>query len=166
MFGKTKATVALVSWADVDNALRQLGECENQLTEIEVELNRQQAQAKKAAGEKAAPLQEQHKALTADIRKFVKAHRKELDGKTKKLSHGETGFRLSTSCVIPAGKEDAVIQMLKKLNMLDCLNITERVNRDVLKTYPEEIVARTGAYIQPIDKFWVQTDHESLRGGK
>lgn len=154
----------LDSWAAVDAAIMELGECERRVTEIELELNRQTAELTKAAGEKSAPLVEQQKALTAAIKKFVKIHKAELDGKSKKLNHGETGFRASTKCVIPKNEDKNVIKMLKKLDMLDCLIIDEKVNRDVLKTYPEGVVAQTGARLEPLDTFWVEPHQEKLKG--
>lgn len=153
----------LSSWEDVDETLRLMGECKNQIAEIELEMNRKQAEIKQAASDEAQPYQELLKEMLADVKKFVRKRKKELDGKSKKLNHGSTGYRASVNCVIPEGKEREVIKMLKKLDMMDCVDIKETVNRNTLKTYSADAVAQTGAYLKNVDNFWLETEFDRLK---
>uniref|UniRef100_UPI003D08A498 host-nuclease inhibitor Gam family protein n=1 Tax=Caloranaerobacter sp. DY30410 TaxID=3238305 RepID=UPI003D08A498 len=84
-----------------------------------------------------------------------------LNGKTKVLNFGRTGFRKSTKIVLR--KVENVIKNLKALNMLDCIKVKESVNKEVLKKYSDEEIARVGAIKKVEDVFWYEVDREQLQ---
>ncbi|MEG0091010.1 MAG: host-nuclease inhibitor Gam family protein [Oscillospiraceae bacterium] len=149
------------SWNDVDKALKEIADCESCITEIEVDMNRQINEAKDDADKMSKPAKDRVKKLELCIKEFVEANRVELDGKTKMLNFGKTGYRISTKMVIPS-IEEAIVK-IKQHNMLDCLNIKESINKDVLKKYPVEEIIKTGGYLKQTDEFWYETFKEELQ---
>ena len=68
-------------------------------------MNKQMNGIKITAAQEAKPHHDRISSLEKDIKQFVTEHRDELGGKkTKTLNFGETGFRKSTSVVIPKDK--------------------------------------------------------------
>lgn len=155
---------ALTSWADVDNTMKLIGELQGSLCDLEVEMNRQLAAVKEKTDKQAQPLHTKIKVLEKDIKEYVDRHRSEIEGKTKKLNFGSTGYRLSSKVVIPKTilKED-FIATLKRQGLTDCIKTEESVLRDVLKTHPREVVLGTGASLQSKDEFWYEIDKERLQ---
>ena len=77
------------------------------------------------------------------------------------LSFGKTGYRLSTKVIIK--KVANTISALKKLGMTDCITTKESVNKDMLRTYPEEKLFEVGASLKKEDTFWYETDRDKLK---
>ncbi len=151
------------AWEDVDNALKLIAQLEGSLTELQVDLNRQLASAKEKADKLAQPIHNKIALLEKDVKDFVSRHREELDGKTKKLTFGKTGYRLTTKLVIPKDirKED-FIATLRRQGLTDCIKTEESILRDVLKTHTKDEVLATGAYLNTKDEFWYELDQETL----
>ncbi|NPV89798.1 MAG: host-nuclease inhibitor protein Gam [Firmicutes bacterium] len=162
---RIKNQPVLKNWAEVDAVLREIAEKEIQIEEIEGEMNKQINGVKISAGLEAKPLQDRIDKLGKDVKEFVTEHKDELDGKTKALNFGSTGFRLSTSVIIPRAKEkvEAIIKSLKVRRMTDCINVVETVNKDVLKKYGEDEIIKVGARLKKEDVFWYETAREKLR---
>lgn len=160
---KVETLPRLRSWEEVDQALRQVLECESCVDEINVELNRQVAEAREEADRRAQEAVCSIKRLSADIRDFVVSHRDEISGKTKQLNFGCTGFRVSTSLVVPPGKAADIICNLRQHGMNDCINVKETVNKEVLKKYKSEDILKVGAYMKSVDEFWYEVDKERLK---
>ncbi|MEG1954103.1 MAG: host-nuclease inhibitor Gam family protein [Hydrogenoanaerobacterium sp.] len=160
---KVETAPTFTAWCDVDNAMQTIIECEGCIDEINAELNRKLAASKQEMDTKAKPLTERIKKLEYDIKDFVIRHRDEIDGKTKQLNFGKTGFRMSTSLVLPASRTDEIIANLKRYDMNDCINTKESVNKDVLKKYKSEDILKTGASLKSTDDFWYEVDKERLK---
>lgn len=110
---------------------------------------------------KAKQFQERIERLGIYVKDFVQDNKAELDGKTKQLNFGKTGFRLSTKLVLK--KVDQVLENLKKLKMDDCIIVKESVNKDVLKKYPEADIIKVGGTLKKEDIFWYETEREKLQ---
>jgi len=162
---KIKETPNFKTWEDIDNALKEIAEAEIDLLDIEGEMNKQIAGAKVTAAQEAKPLQDHISALGKDIKAFVEEHREELDGKTKTLNFGKTGFRLSTKILLPKAKEklESLINTLKSRKMHDCIVTTETINKDVLKKYSEDEIVKVGLVLKKEDVFWYEADREKLQ---
>jgi phage host-nuclease inhibitor protein Gam len=163
---KIKESPVFKTWADVDDALKKIAEAELDLVDIEGEMNKQIQGIKLTASQEAEPINDRIASLGKDIKAFVEEHRDELDGKTKMLNFGKTGFRLSTKVVLPKPKEKlaAIIKSLKARKMTDCIVTVENINKDVLKSkYTEDEIIRVGASLKKEDTFWYETDKEKLQ---
>jgi phage host-nuclease inhibitor protein Gam len=165
---RIKEQPTLKNWAEVDAALREIAEKEILIEEIEGEMNKQINGIKISSGLEAKPHQDRIDKIGKDIKDFVTEHKDEIDGKSKALNFGSTGFRLSTSVIIPKAKEkvEAIIKSLKIRKMTDCINVVETVNKEVLKKYSEDEIIRVGGKLKKEDVFWYETAREKLKAAK
>lgn len=151
----------LTSWDEVDLTLKEIAENEIALEVIEAQMNEEIHNIKLAAEVKAKKHREAIEKLGLYVKTFVEENRTELSGKTKVLSFGKTGYRLSTKVIIK--KVANTISALKKLGMTDCITTKESVNKDMLRTYPEEKLFEVGASLKKEDTFWYETDRDKLK---
>ena len=151
----------LKSWEEVDACLKVMGDAENQISVITAEMNAAIAEAKKAAEEKAAQYKEMIKQNEGKIKEFTTVRKEDMKGKSLQLTFGTVGFRQSTKLSLPqdTGK---VILKLRENGMADCINVKETINKDMVKSYPEEDILKIGGYLQKTDTFWYETDKDTL----
>ena len=140
----------LKTWADVDRNLMKIAENEIAIENIVGEMNKQINGIKMIADQEAQPHHE---------------HREDLGKKkTKDLTFGQCGFRLSTSVGLPKGAEK-LAEMIKKLRsrkMTECVVTTEKVDKEALKKYGKDIVTAVGATWKQKDTFWYDVNKETL----
>lgn len=153
----------LKSWDEVDDTMKQLLEAQSCIDQIEINMNREIAEAKEKAAKLAEPAQSRIKKLEVYIKDFVTDHRSELNGKSRKLNFGSTGFHLTKHLIVPKGTENAVLAKLHQLGLLDCIRGKETVNKEVLKQKAPEIISETGAYVNTKDDFWYELDQDKLQ---
>lgn len=84
---KVTSVPALADWGAVDNALRDIRECQHTLAEMAVQRDRQIDSIKADYAQGALPLQNRVKALESEVKAYVDLHRAELDGKGKRIHH-------------------------------------------------------------------------------
>lgn len=162
---KIKEAPVLKTWEDVDKSLKEIAEKEIRLEEIEGEMNKQINGIKIAAALEAKPHQDRIDKLGKDIKEFVTEHKEEIEGKTRVLNFGKTGFRLSTTLSLPSAKDklEKIINKLRKRKMEDCIIVKESVNKEVLKKYDEEVIIEIGGTLKKTDTFWYETDREKIQ---
>ena len=151
---------ALKSWDEVNLALKELAECELAIESIEGKLNTNIADLKLQAESVAAPIQERIEKLAVQVKEFTEENRADIPGKTKKMNFGQVGFRQSTK--INVKSIQATLKLLKAKGMVNCINVKEAINKDILREYPDEVIASVGAKKKVEDTFWYETDRESL----
>lgn len=149
-------TPTLKTWEDVNDALRQIAEAQIALGDIESAMQKQIVGAKKAAEEQSKPYNDRVSKLEREIKDFVEDHRADLGkAKSKLLTFGEVGFRLSTAVSLPKAKEklEEIIRRLKARKMTDCIVVEEKVSKEALKKYGEDTVNAVGATWKQKDVF-------------
>ena len=149
-------TPTLKTWEDVNDALRQIAEATIALGDIESEMQKQVVGAQKAAEQQSKPYNDRIAALEREIKDFVTDHRDEMGkAKSKALTFGEVGFRLSTAISLPRAKEklEEIIRRLKARQMTDCIVVEEKVSKEALKKYGEDTVNAVGATWKQKDVF-------------
>lgn len=151
----------LKSWEDVDACLKVMSDAENHLSMITAEMNAAIAQAKKEAEERAAQFKETIKQNEGKIKEFTTIRKEDLKGKSKQLTFGTVGFRQSTKLLLPSDTAEVILK-LRENGMADCINVKETINKDTVKSYPEEDILRIGGYLQRSDTFWYETDKDTL----
>lgn len=145
----------LRNWEQVDEALKAIAEAENELEMLHSAMNLQVDALKKEFDEAARPYHEKVKQNELLIKEFTAASRAEMEGKSKKLTFGTVGFRMSTKLGLP--KDVAkVIANLRKYGMEKCITTKESVNKDVLKTYEEKDILKVGGKLQKEDTFYYE----------
>lgn len=151
----------LNSWEQVDECLKVMSDAENQISVIEAEMNAAIAEAKREAAEKAAQYKEAIKQNEGKIKEFTTARRNELKGKSRQLTFGTVGFRQSTQLLLPQDTAEVILK-LRENGMADCITVRESINKDTVKTYPEEEILKIGGYLRRTDSFWYETDKDKL----
>ena len=147
---------SLKTWEDVNDALRQIAEAQIAIGDIESDMQKQIIGAQKVAEEQTKPSRDSVSRLEREIKAFVTDHRDELGkGKSRTLTFGEVGFRLSTSITLPRAKEkvEEIIRRLKSRQMTDCIVVEEKVSKEALKKYGEDTVNAVGATWKQSDVF-------------
>lgn len=152
----------LESWEQVDDALKELLICQEQIEQLEQELNLQITAAKERLVADTKPLQEQIGRLEKQIRDYAGFHREELQGKSRRLNFGVIGFRQSSSVSVPTGRIPEIIAALREQHMDDCVSIKEAVNKDALRRYPLEKLQAVGCDIRQKESFWYEVRREEL----
>ncbi|MCI8742758.1 MAG: host-nuclease inhibitor protein Gam [Lachnospiraceae bacterium] len=161
----------LKTWEDVNEALRQIAEAQIAANDIESDMQKQILGAQKIAEEQTRPYKDSIARLEREIKLFVTDHREDLGkGKSRTLTFGEVGFRLSTSVTLPRAKEklEEVIRRLKSRQMTDCILVEEKVSKEALKKYGEDTVNAVGATWKQSDVFGYEVNIarlEQIRAG-
>lgn len=161
----------LKTWEDVNDALRQIAEAQITASDIESDMQKQILGAQKIAEEQTRPYRDSIARLEREIKMFVTDHRDDLGkGKSRTLTFGEVGFRLSTSVTLPRAKEklEEVIRRLKSRQMTDCILVEEKVSKEALKKYGEDTVNAVGATWKQSDVFGYEVNIarlEQIRAG-
>ena len=153
------------TWEDANDALRQIAEAQLALADIEGEMNKQILGAKKAAEEQSKPYKDRVAKLERELKDFVTEHRADMGKtKTRALTFGEVGFRLSTSVSLPRAKEkiEEIIRRLKTRQMMDCIVVKEDVSKEALKKYGEDTVNAVGATWKQQDVFGYELNFSKL----
>lgn len=153
------------TWEDANDALRQIAEAQLAVQDIEGEMNKQILGAKKAAEEQSKPHKDRIAKLERELKDFVTEHRADMGkAKSKILTFGEVGFRLSTSVSLPRAKEkiEEIIRRLKNRQMMDCIVVKEDVSKEALKKYGEDTVNAVGATWKQQDVFGYELDFAKL----
>ncbi len=153
----------LQSWEDADRALMEIARAEIEIAKIEGDMNIEINQIKERADRACAPLRAQIIELGKQLKTFAELNRPDFkSAKTRTLTFGELGFRASTSVVIKPALMEKIIDNLRKLGMDDCIKVSETVNKEVLKTYPEAQIIASGASLKKDDTFWYETNKQNL----
>lgn len=128
-------------------------------------MNKQILGAKKAAEEQSKPYKDRVAKLERELKDFVTEHRADMGKtKTRALTFGEVGFRLSTSVSLPRAKEkiEEIIRRLKTRQMMDCIVVKEDVSKEALKKYGEDTVNAVGATWKQQDVFGYELNFSKL----
>lgn len=141
------AEPSLKSWDEVNSTLRKIRDAEIALQQIEADMEKCVADVKEKAEEQSIPWRDEIKKLELQVKEYVTVNKDDLNGKSREMTFGSVGFRLSTKLQLPKAV-DKVIKQLRKMGMGDCINIKETVNKDILKTYDEKTILLVGGTLK------------------
>lgn len=142
----------LKNWQAVDDALRDIRECQHALTELTVEQARRIDMVKDECKDKAGPLLNRIKRMEAEVKEFVDAHRAELNGKSRRLTFGTVGYRLSSKLVTNLKDEDT-IALLEAMGRPEFVRVTKRLDKEALQKQPTELLDKIDAWVKTTDGF-------------
>jgi phage host-nuclease inhibitor protein Gam len=149
------------TWDDVDQALREIGEIDRDLALIEGDANHAIDELKAKAKTDSKPLLDRKAALELAMKEFCEANRGEFAKvKTKALTFGSVGFRLSTKVLIK--RVGDTLQALKDLNLTGCIRIKEEIDKEALKNLDGNTLAEVGASLRTENAFGYEIDRAKL----
>lgn len=149
------------SWDEVSLALRELTEITTRISEAENKLNRDIAVIKNSYEERVYSDVAAKKDLEEQIELYTRAHSAEFtESKTKAFSWGRVGFRKSTEIITRNVK--AIIEAAKRHNLEDIIVVTEKLNKDAMAGYADEVLEAIGAHRRVSDKYYMELATEKL----
>lgn len=161
MARKRLSGTALESWDEVDRCLAEIGRIDRELGLLEAAQQESIDQVKAVTKAAAEPLQNKKLGLEMAIKEYAESNRAEfIKAKTRELTFGTVGFRLSTSVVIKRVAD--TVQALKDLNLRDCLIVKESPNKDAMRALPLETLHAVGASLKQEDAFGYEIKREAL----
>lgn len=152
----------LAGWDEVDACLKHIGEVDRELALLEA--GQQEAiDAIKAETKAAAePLLARKAGLELAIQQYCEANRAEfVKAKTRELTFGSVGFRLSTRVVIKRVAD--TLQALKDLDLKHCIRTREECDKEAMKSLPLETLHAVGAALKQEDGFGYEVKREALQ---
>lgn len=158
---KRMETPMLGSWEDVNASLKAIAQANNELQVINSSMNMQIDALKEASDKMALPYKDEIKKQELMIKEFVQANRADMKGKSRKMTFGTVGFRMSTKLSLPKELKK-VIAALRKFGMTDCIVSKETVNKDILKTYDEKDILKVGGSLKKEDTFYYEVDQAAV----
>lgn len=161
MARKRMTATTLESWAEVDTCLRQIGEIDREIGLLEA-AQQEQIDAVKAATKAAAePLQNKKAGLELAIQQYAESNRAEfIRAKTRELTFGSVGFRLSTRVVIK--NIGNTLQALKDFGLTACIRIKEECDKEAMKNLPLEQLHAVGAALKQDDAFGYEVKRDAI----
>lgn len=162
MARKRLTATALESWTDVDTCLREIGTIDRELALLEAAQGEQIDAVKAATKAAAEPLQNKKAGLELAIQQYAEANRGEfVKAKTKELTFGNVGFRLSTRVVIK--NLGNTLQALKDMALTGCIRIKEECDREAMRNLPLETLHAVGASLKQEDAFGYEIKRELIQ---
>jgi phage host-nuclease inhibitor protein Gam len=151
----------LQSWSDVDQALSKIGEIDRELALLEASQQEQIDRIKASIKACAEPFQSKKAVLEQSVQLYAENNQAEFrTSKTKVLTFGSVGFRLSTKVTFKRGVD--VVQALKDLGLAHCIRVKEEADKEAMKNLPAETLAECGASLRTEDTFGYEINREKL----
>ena len=151
------------NWNDVDEALYTIGEIDRDIQLLESSQNEQIDQVKAKTKLLSGSLHDKKESLESAIKEYCESQRPEfIKVKTKQLTFGEVGFRLSTKIMIKRVAE--TLQALKDLALTTCIRSKEEPDKDAMKNLTDETLAEVGAARKVENIFGYTINVERIRG--
>ena len=129
---------------------------------MEAFANGQIDQAKADAKKAAAPLLDKKTGLELAVKEFCEANRAEFAKvKTRELTFGSVGFRLSTKIIVKRMAD--TLQALKDLGLKACIRIKEELDKEAMKNLSTETLAQVGAGLKTENAFGYEINQEKIK---
>ena len=150
------------SWDDVDACLREIGECDRELTFINAGLNEAIDKMKAISKRDQQPFLDKKAGLELAIKEYCEANKVEfVKVKSQELTFGTVGFRSASSIVIKKIAE--TLQLLTDYGHRQCIRTKEEPDKEAMKSLTDEQLAEVGAARKTVNSFWYEVRQEELR---
>lgn len=160
---KPKVNARLVTNIDEANdALKEIALRNIELSRIDADVEEAIAKIKEEAEKKAAPLKHEIAEFGNGLANYAEANREELFQKKKsvQLVFGEFGYRQSTSIRVKSTVQ--AVKALKGLGRHEAIQIKETVNKEALRTFSDEELAKVHCSRNVKDTFWYEPAEEEI----
>lgn len=154
------AAPRLVSWAEVDAALRRLGHIGRRLEQAEAALTERIERLREQGRRRLAGLSAEQARLEREVEEFAAANRHAMPGRSMVLTHGRVGFRAATRLLVPEPEE--TLARLKRLGLEGCLRVKETVDVAALRRLPDDTLAEVGAQRERGERFFYELAREAV----
>ena len=149
-----------------DQTIREIAGIKRRIEGINATLNDTIDRAKAEAETLIAPLATRLAGLENGLLAFAEYNKEDLfaDRRSRELTYGELGYRRSTEiAAVPRGSMAQVLGKLHELGFEEGIRVNESVNKDVLRTWPDERLELVGARRVEKDTFWYEIKEEAVK---
>ncbi len=161
MARKRMEGTALSSWDQVDKALADIGKLDREIGLIESAGNEAIDKIKAGLKEKVELLATRKDGLELAIKDYCDSNLAEFAKvKTRQLTFGSVGYRLSTKVVIKRAAD--TLAALKSLNLTACIRIKEEIDKEAMKDLPTETLAEVGAGLKTDNTFGYEINRAKI----
>ncbi|MDR2033516.1 MAG: host-nuclease inhibitor Gam family protein [Helicobacteraceae bacterium] len=153
------------SWNDVDIALKEIGECEIKIANIEGEATIAINEIKEAAKPKIAPFAAKKEHLEKLVTLFCEGNKSEFaDKRSKQFNFGEVGYRLVKSVALPRVREKiaALIKSIKAYGYGECVAAEETINKEMIVELEDAALVKLGLKRTIKDSFRIVPKLEAI----
>jgi len=148
----------IANWAEADEIVRQIGDLQLQITNLEQAAKEDLDSIKAKLAEAVKPLQEKIKLHTRSLEAFAANNRKDFGrAQSRKLNFGMLGWRKSASISI----KKTTLELIRKVfgkRYAEYVHVKESVNREALRRLTDEQLASVGARRKIKEAFFVEPD--------
>lgn len=161
----------LSNWAEVDEALRQIGEHNLQIEAKENYLRQCVQRITQEINETVRPMQDEIDLLERQVRQYVDKHREELgEGKSRELVYGTVRYRLSMKILgVPRDPEKlaVLISKMRQAHMNGALiPQQDRISKEELRNYDSALLAQVGLTKQVSDTWGYDLKIDQIRAAR
>lgn len=158
---KQKGLLVFRNWDEVNQALKEVADIDRKVTRIEADMNNKINDIKADAERAATSLLERKKILETNIKEYTESYADEFKvTKSKKFMYGTVGFRKTSKITMKNIK--AIIEALKQNKMLDCITVTEKINKEELEKYDDASLEKIGVKRNVKDRFFYELSEERI----
>lgn len=151
---------------EANTVLAQIGALKRQVEQINNQLGDDIDRLKADAEAKAAPLLSRLACLENGLLAYAEYNKDSLfsDRRSKELTFGLLGYRRSTEiAALPRHTMAMVLGKLEELGFAAAIRISKAVNKDELRTWPDERLELVGARRVEKDTFWYEVRDEDIK---
>lgn len=158
----------LNNWAEVDEALRQIGEHRLHIDAKENYLRQCVQRITQEINETIRPLHDEIDRLEKQVRQYVDKHREDLgDSKSRELVYGTVRYRLTTKILgVPRDPEKlaVLIGRMRQAHMNGALiPQQDRISKEELRNYDDALLASVGLMKQTSDTWGYEIKIDKIR---
>jgi phage host-nuclease inhibitor protein Gam len=151
------------SWEDVDRLVHLTARTEGQMATAKAAADEEVRLIGAALQKRLAPLAALAGAMRVSVETFASAHRPDFGGeRSMVLAHGRVGWRASPPAVKLLRPAEEIVAVLEERGLDAAVLITKRPSKDILATYPEDLLKELGVRLTQRDDFYVEFAEASV----
>jgi|GEM_PF-6385207 len=152
------------SWDEVDAHLARLRHLESRLAGVDADYDEKLVKLQEAKADAARDLIAEKGLLEQQVYGYMKAARAHLPPtqKSVKLQHGQVGWRKGSVKVKLTSSEAFTLQALKAQGRLDCIKVTEKLDKTAVKTLPGPARVQAGIALEQSEATFIKLKAEEV----
>jgi len=144
------------TWDDVDALVHLMARTDAQMAGLKAAADAEIGTINAGLKDVLSPLLGLRAVLYDAVETFASGHRRDFgDARSLALAHGRLGWRITPAAVRFLRPLEEILAVLKERGMNEAILVTERPSKDILATYPEDLLRELGVRLTQHDEFFV-----------
>lgn len=153
---KDERSIEIADWKAADSHIMKIGDDQAKINRMEAEAAKKVGMINEDLAKEVKPIKERIKLRLKSLEQFAELHKDDFGKiRSRKLAHGEIGWRRSSSTSITKKTLELIKRWLPKKLQDKCITVKESVNKPALSELTKKDLNRIEAKITPKDKFFV-----------